>query len=96
MVPHTSEALIQRGLAVILYLLTFATFGLLIHNWYLGRSLARVITDTNYETPLEYGDRVDPNALRHALQQAGYPRSDPSLPPHLLLIYSCVPHISVI
>ncbi len=93
MVPHNREMLAQRGLSVLLCILTFTTFGLVGHNWYLNRALARVIILANGETPLEYGDRIAPNALRHALEQVGR-HNDLNQQSHLLFYFMRPSHFS--
>jgi len=85
MAPRNRETLIRRSLLLSLYVLTFAAFSLIGHNWYLNRSLARAIVEANSENPLEYGDRIDLNALKRALQQTG--SRDNSNPPTFLLLY---------
>ena len=93
MVTHNREVLAQRSLVVLLCVLTFAAFGLVGHNWYLNRSLAQVVALANGETPLEYGDHVDPNALQRALQQVG--RHDSFSPrDHILLYFVRPSHFS--
>lgn len=68
--PHNNK--IHRVLSLLLSLLALAAFGLVAHNWYLSRSLTRAVNRISGEAPLEYGDRVDQNALQRALDQGGY------------------------
>jgi hypothetical protein len=63
---------IHRVLSLLLSLLGLTAFGLVAHDWYLSHSLTRTVARISAEAPLEYGDRVDPNALQRALDQAGY------------------------
>jgi len=63
---------IHRVLSLLLSLLGLAAFGLVAHDWYLSHSLTQTVARISAEAPLEYGDRVDRNALQLALAQAGY------------------------
>lgn len=72
MISDPRDNKIHRVLSLLLSLLALATFGLVAHNWYLSRSLTRAVNRISTEPPLEYGDRVDQDALRLALDQGGY------------------------
>ena len=85
MISLTRYNKIHRVLSLLLSLLGLAAFGLVAHDWYLSRSLTRTVARISAEAPLEYGDRVDPNALQRALNQAGYPGQLKS--PGYLLLY---------
>ncbi len=72
MISVTRYNEIHRVLSLLLIVLGLAAFGLVAHDWYLSHSLTQTVARISAEAPLEYGDRVDLNALQRALDQAGY------------------------
>ena len=64
--------MIERALSTLLTLLSLIAVGLLVHNYYLSRSLSQTVGVIRSESPLEYGDRVNQNTLQRALDQGGY------------------------
>jgi peroxiredoxin len=68
-VPQT---MLDRALSTLLTLLSLIAVGFLAHNLYLSRSLSRTVGAIRYESPLEYGDRVNHDALQRALDDGGY------------------------
>jgi len=77
--------MIDRVLSTLLTLLSLIAVGLLAHNYYLSRSLSQTVGVIRSESPLEYGDRVNQNALQRALDQGGY--SDQLNSHRYLLLY---------
>jgi hypothetical protein len=67
------RALAQRILTTLLGIVSLTVLGLTVHNRYLDRSLAQVIIDkSSVYAPLQYGARLNPDALQRALRQTGY------------------------
>jgi peroxiredoxin len=64
--------MIERAFSTLLTLLSLIAVGLLAHNYYLSRSLSQTVGVIRFESPLEYGDRVNENALQRALDHGGY------------------------
>jgi peroxiredoxin len=65
--------LAQRVLTTLLGIMSLTVIGLTVHNRYLDRSLAQVIIDkSSIYAPVQYGARLNADALRRALRQAGY------------------------
>lgn len=85
MISNDYYKMIDRALSTLLSLLSLIAGGLLAHNYYLSRSLTQTVGVIRAESPLEYGDRVNQNALQRALDQGGY--SDHLNSQRYLLLY---------